>query len=157
MRHALRICLPLLGITGFYLASDMPAVSPAEAATSAECRPQVGNASYYGRAFKGRRTASGERFNPQHLTAAHRSLPLGTTARVTNLETGKSVTVEINDRGPHKRSRSIDLSRAAADRIGLDTDDGLAKVKIEPRLVPVADEEDDLAFSCQDRRVIPSP
>jgi rare lipoprotein A len=84
-------------------------------------REQRGWASWYGPGFAGRPTASGERFSPQALTAAHRSWPLGTRARVTNLETGQQVEVTINDRGPFAdpERRVIDLSRAAAQRIGL--------------------------------------
>jgi rare lipoprotein A (peptidoglycan hydrolase) len=84
-------------------------------------REQRGWASWYGPGFAGRPTASGERFSPQALTAAHRSWPLGTQARVTNLETGQQVEVTINDRGPFAdpERRVIDLSRAAAQRIGL--------------------------------------
>ncbi|MGB3379202.1 MAG: septal ring lytic transglycosylase RlpA family protein [Allopontixanthobacter sediminis] len=78
-----------------------------------------GVASYYGKRFAGRRTASGEPFNPQHLTAAHKTLPFGTKVLVTNPRSGKSVTVRINDRGPYAHGRSIDLSRAAAEQIGL--------------------------------------
>ena len=83
-------------------------------------REQWGWASWYGPGFAGRPTASGERFSPQALTAAHRSLPLGTRARVTNLETGQQVEVTINDRGPFAdpERRVIDLSRAAA-QIGM--------------------------------------
>jgi rare lipoprotein A len=80
-----------------------------------------GWASWYGPGFAGRPTASGERFLPQALTAAHRSLPLGTRAQVTNLETGQQVEVTINDRGPFAdpERRVIDLSRAAATQIGM--------------------------------------
>ena len=78
-----------------------------------------GVASYYGARFAGRRTASGERFNPAQLTAAHKTLPFGTMVLVTNPRNGKSVTVRINDRGPYAHGRSIDLSRAAAEEIGL--------------------------------------
>ncbi|UOM36828.1 septal ring lytic transglycosylase RlpA family protein [Acuticoccus sp. I52.16.1] len=89
-----------------------------------------GVASYYGKRFHGRRTANGERFNMNALTAAHRSLPFGTKVKVTNPRTGRSVTVRINDRGPFHGGRSIDLSRAAAAKIGM-VDAGVAKVKIE--------------------------
>lgn len=78
-----------------------------------------GVASYYGRKFHGRRTASGERFDMGAMTAAHRTLPFGSLVRVTNPSTGQSVTVRINDRGPFSRNRTIDLSRAAAEQIGL--------------------------------------
>ena len=91
---------------------------------------QVGKASWYGPKQQGKLTASGERFHQQQLTAAHRTLPLGTIAKVTNLETGQAVQVKINDRGPHAKGRIIDLSRAAAQRIGLKKD-GTARVRVE--------------------------
>lgn len=91
---------------------------------------QVGNASWYGPAQDGKETASGETFDQNELTAAHPTLPLGTKAVVTNLETGKSVEVKINDRGPYVKGRKIDLSRAAARQIGM-SKKGVAKVKIE--------------------------
>lgn len=78
-----------------------------------------GVASYYGKRFHGRRTANGERFDMHGYTAAHRTLPFGSKVRVTNPSTGKSVTVRINDRGPFTRGRTIDLSRRAAEDIGL--------------------------------------
>lgn len=78
-----------------------------------------GVASYYGAELAGRRTASGERFDPRDLTAAHRTLPFGTKVRVTNPANGRSVIVRINDRGPFTRNRMIDLSRSAAEQIGL--------------------------------------
>ena len=78
-----------------------------------------GMASYYGNELAGRRTASGEKFNPRELTAAHRSLPFGSKVRVTSRKSGKSVIVRINDRGPFTRGRLIDLSEAAAREIGL--------------------------------------
>jgi rare lipoprotein A len=81
---------------------------------------QVGWASWYGTRHHGRQTASGERFSRQRLTAAHRSLPLGTKVQVTNLRTKRRVVVKINDRGPYAGGRHIiDLSEAAAKRIGL--------------------------------------
>ncbi|MBX7540858.1 septal ring lytic transglycosylase RlpA family protein [Qipengyuania sphaerica] len=78
-----------------------------------------GVASYYGKRFHGRRTANGERFDMHGYTAAHRTLPFGSRVLVTNPRTGRSVTVRINDRGPFTRGRTIDLSRAAAEEIGL--------------------------------------
>ncbi len=79
----------------------------------------TGSASYYGARFAGRKTANGEIFNPRKLTAAHRTLPFGSKVKVTNRRNGKSVVVRINDRGPFARGRVIDLSKAAAQRIGL--------------------------------------
>jgi rare lipoprotein A len=93
---------------------------------------QVGMASWYGPGFHGHETASGETFDQHALTAAHRTLPLGTEAKVTNLETGQSVHVTINDRGPYVQGRQLDLSQAAAKQIGL-TKQGVAKVKIEAK------------------------
>ena len=78
-----------------------------------------GIASYYGKEFHGRKTASGEPFNMNALTAAHRTLPFNTTVKVTNAKNGKNVTVRINDRGPFIAGRIIDLSYAAAKAIGL--------------------------------------
>jgi len=78
-----------------------------------------GEASYYGKEFAGSRTASGERFNPAALTAAHRTLPLGTKLRVTNKANGKSVIVRVNDRGPFLKHRVIDVSLAAAQEIAM--------------------------------------
>ena len=91
---------------------------------------EVGYASYYSKKFKGRRTASGEIFDPMKLTAAHRKLPFGTLVKVTNLENHKSVIVRINDRGPFIKGRIIDLSYKAALKIGL-VSKGVAKVKLE--------------------------
>ena len=93
---------------------------------------QVGTASWYGPGFHGQETASGETFDQHALTAAHRTLPLGTEAKVTNLETGQSVQVTINDRGPYVPGRQLDLSQAAAQQIGL-TKTGVTKVKIETK------------------------
>jgi len=76
--------------------------------------PQTGNASWYGAQHQGKRTASGEIFDQELFTAAHRTLPFGTKIKVTNLANGKSVEVEINDRGPFVEDRIIDLSQAAA-------------------------------------------
>ena len=89
-----------------------------------------GTASYYGGKFHGRKTASGERFNQHGLTAAHKTLPLGTKVRVTNLRNGESVDVKINDRGPFHKGRVLDLSKGAAREIGM-LGAGTAKVKVE--------------------------
>ena len=89
-----------------------------------EVEPQTtalgtGSASYYAKRFHGRRTASGERYDMHGLTAAHRTLPFGSMVRVTNPTNGQSVVVRINDRGPFTRGRTIDLSSAAAEQIGI--------------------------------------
>jgi rare lipoprotein A len=89
-----------------------------------------GTASYYGGKFHGRKTASGERFNMNAMTAAHKTLPLGTRVRVTNLRNGESVEVKINDRGPYVKGRIIDLSKGAARELGM-IHSGTARVKVE--------------------------
>ena len=89
-----------------------------------------GRASYYGRRFAGRQTASGERFNPSAYTAAHRTLPFGSRIRVTNLHNDREVVVRINDRGPYAHGRIIDLSRAAAQALGF-IHAGTAAVRLE--------------------------
>ncbi len=94
-------------------------------------RVESGPASWYGPGFHGRPTASGEIYDMYDLTAAHRDLPFGTTLRVTDLASGRSVIVRINDRGPFVGRRVLDLSYAAADRLGM-IDDGLARVQVEP-------------------------
>lgn len=96
--------------------------------TGAANAAQQGLASYY---KSGHQTANGERFNPHGLTAAHRTLPFGTFVQVTNLESGKSVVVRINDRGPFKPKRVIDLSLGAAKIIGL-VRAGIAPVRVDP-------------------------
>jgi len=96
---------------------------------------QKGEASWYGRFHHGRKMANGKRFDQNALTAAHPTLPLGTEARVTNLDNGNSVTVTINDRGPYAKGRDIDLSRAAAERLGL-RKDGAVPVRIEAVVTP---------------------
>jgi rare lipoprotein A len=96
---------------------------------------QRGEASYYGPGFQGKKTATGEKFDQNQPTAAHPALPLGTKATVTNLENGKSVDVEINDRGPYIKGRDIDLSKSAAKELGM-TKNGVAPVKIEAQVVP---------------------
>ncbi len=107
-----------------------PEPAAPEAAEPAGEHIADGHASYYGNELAGNRTASGERFNPRALTAAHRTLPLGTKIRVTNQANGKSVIVRINDRGPFVKSRLIDVSYAAAQRISM-IRSGHARVKLE--------------------------
>jgi rare lipoprotein A len=93
--------------------------------------PTVGIASYYGKQYHGRKTASGERFNMHELTAAHRTLPFGTNLKVTNLANDRSVVVRVNDRGPFKRDRILDVSLEAARRLQM-VAAGVTRVRIEP-------------------------
>ncbi|MCS7163002.1 MAG: septal ring lytic transglycosylase RlpA family protein [Bacteroidia bacterium] len=100
---------------------------------------EEGEASYYGAEFHGRRTASGEIYHRDSLTAAHRYLPFGTYVRVIGKATGHSVVVRINDRGPHRRGRIIDLSEAAARAIGL-IRAGVGPVRLEVLQFPLMEE-----------------
>jgi rare lipoprotein A len=97
-------------------------------------RRQVGLASFYGPGFNGDRTANGELFDQRKLVAAHRTLPLGSTVRVTNLENGRQVVLRIIDRGPfgrnHRKGCIIDVSKAAARRLGF-VRDGLSRVRVD--------------------------
>ena len=102
-------------------------------------RTQRGKASYYSPRLAGRRMANGDRFDPNSNAAAHRTLPLGTTARVTNLENGRSAVVEVEDRGPRVRGRIIDVSPRTAQRLGM-KEEGTAPVAVTPLSVPGRDE-----------------
>jgi rare lipoprotein A len=118
--RALWLGVPILTLVG----------SGASAGGSGEDRALgSGVASYYANSFAGHRTASGEPYRPGALTAAHRSALFGSRVRVTRLDNGRSVTVRINDRGPHVRGRVIDLSMAAAKAIGLHRS-GTARVSL---------------------------
>jgi rare lipoprotein A len=124
--HVMRTWLAVLGLFGVLLIT-IPDVTYGGSSQAG----QVGWASWYGKRHEGRKTASGERFSRGQLTAAHRSLPLGTRVQVTNLRTGQRVVVRITDRGPHGggKRRIIDLSEAAAKRIGL-TPRGIERVQV---------------------------
>ncbi|WP_250466280.1 septal ring lytic transglycosylase RlpA family protein [Caballeronia sp. GAFFF2] len=121
--------------------SSVPAPKQAQGESLANAQPitsgpnvgefeQQGKASWYGRLFHGRKTASGEKFNMNAMTAAHRTLPLASWVRVTNEANHKTVVVKINDRGPYVRGRVIDLSYAAASALDMSSS-GTQKVKIE--------------------------
>ena len=124
---------PLADIEALLYSDDRVFASPEIAVAPLEPEYEVigqGEASYYGRELAGNRTASGERFNPNGLTAAHRTLPLGTKLRVVNLSNGKSVVVRVNDRGPYARGRILDLSLGAAQQIAM-VGPGKANVRFE--------------------------
>jgi rare lipoprotein A len=104
-----------------------PASSKPAAETTDAKDASYGLASYY---WQGTKTASGEKFNTRELTAAHRTLPFGTRVRVTDLATGRAVTVRINDRGPFVAGRIVDVSQAAAESLGM-VDRGVAKIKLD--------------------------
>jgi rare lipoprotein A len=102
-------------------------------------RRRIGKASFYARMFAGRKMANGNRMDPQNNNAASRTLPLGTTAKVTNLKTGKSAVVTIQDRGPYVAGRIVDLSPATAQEIGITPREGVTKVEVAPITVPQTD------------------
>ena len=154
----------LVGVIGVGAAMDSAATAPAppsharspEASRlsrhqtkpgrlSPEARPQLdrtgrkrfGKASIYAPMFAGRKMADGTRMRPTSNNAASRTLPLGTTARVTNLETGKTAVVTIHDRGPYVAGRIVDLSPATARDIGLDRRTGVTRVEVAPVVIPM--------------------
>jgi rare lipoprotein A len=125
-----------------------PSAPGAQKAESAEVKrgkldrsgkKQVGKASFYARKFAGRKMADGTPMNPKGDNAASKSLPLGTTAKVTNLETGQSAVVTIQDRGPYVPGRIVDLSPATAEQIGITRQQGVAPVEVAPIAVPLLD------------------
>ncbi len=122
-----RTTIPML-LTATLLAAGCASTNPRRLAGPGDA--EVGIASYYDSAHEGRATASGERFDPDRLTAAHPTLPFGTRVRVTNLENGRSVVVTITDRGPFHRGRVIDLSERAARRLGF-VARGVARVRLD--------------------------
>jgi rare lipoprotein A len=132
----MRRLIPLLAVAGLTLVAILPGAGCARPAREPQVgrpsRPytQEGVASWYGKKFHGRRTASGERYDMHELTAAHRTLPFGTRVRVTNLDNGRKVVVRINDRGPFIKGRVIDLSYAAARQVGM-VNAGVARVRLE--------------------------
>jgi rare lipoprotein A len=102
-------------------------------------KARIGKASFYARMFAGRKMANGNKMDPQDSNAASRTLPLGTIAKVTNLKTGKSAVVRIEDRGPYVAGRIVDLSPATAREIGITPREGVTKVEVAPITVPLAD------------------
>lgn len=102
-------------------------------------RARVGTASFYHRRFAGQTMANGEPMDPHDDNAASKTLPLGTRARVTNLENGRTATVTIEDRGPYVKGRILDVSPATAQKLGIDREEGLAQVEVAPIAVPQPD------------------
>ena len=113
-----------------------PPANPAQPGAKSHHWLQVGKASWYGRGFQGRKTATGERFDMNALTCAHRTLPLGSWLRVTNLHNRRSIFVRVNDRGPYESDTIVDLSYAAAQRVGL-----LGKAQVREERVSPDDPE----------------
>lgn len=128
----LRACRPL-SIALLLGGAACAPITPSQ--VTASPRPTIalsshGVASFYGREFHGRRTASGERMNNAAMTAAHRTAPFGSRLMVTNVTNGRSVVVRVNDRGPFVRGRIIDVSHAAAENLGF-ARAGLARVSVQ--------------------------
>ena len=124
-----RLLVAVIVVVGLAACSGSEPTAGQDRSTVRVSAPR-GEASYYADKFEGRPTASGEIYDHDKMTAAHRSLPFDTKVRVTRLATGRSVVVRINDRGPFKRGRIIDLSKRAARDLGL-LRVGVAEVKIE--------------------------
>ena len=116
-------------VLGVWLAAIGGCLIGAVASGAALPPAQKGLASVYSEHLNGKRTASGERYDSNSLTAAHRTWPFGAEVRVTNLDNGKSVRVRVNDRGPHIQGRIVDLSSRAAAALGMRS--GVARVKVE--------------------------
>jgi rare lipoprotein A len=128
LRTSVLLCVLLL--TGCGTTSPRFTTAPRPPSRDAGTHQLSGIASYYAHEFDGRQTASGEVYDMHQLTAAHRTLPFNSLVRVTNRQTGVTVVVRINDRGPFKNDRVIDLSLAAAERIGIIAQ-GTGPVKLE--------------------------
>ncbi len=119
-------------------APQQPKVSPTPPPDTS-ARKRVGKASFYAKQFSGKQMADGTPMDPQGDNAASRTLPLGTTAKVTNVETGKTAIVTIEDRGPYVDGRLVDLSPGTAAKIGITPKKGIAKVVVAPIAVPLPD------------------
>jgi rare lipoprotein A len=141
---------PVQAATPVHTATPVHAAPPAHAAPAHEpvvANPpldlsghkRLGKASFYAQKFAGRKMADGTIMRPQSDNAASKTLPLGTTAKVTNLETGQSAVVTIHDRGPYIQGRIVDLSPSTAKEIGIDHKNGVAKVEVAPIVVPLPD------------------
>jgi rare lipoprotein A len=127
-------------------------VRPAKPRLDRSGRQRTGKASIYAHKFDGRKMADGTRMDPQDDNAASKTLPLGTTARVTNTETGQSAIVTIRDRGPHVPGRIVDLSPATAEKVGLDRQQGIAKVVVKPISLPPSDDASGARGASQDAK-----
>jgi rare lipoprotein A len=156
-----------LGLVAAFAAVLSPISGPAKAARRHRRPPQrisgpskpdysarkrLGKASYYARLFYGRPMADGVPMDPRGNNAASRTLPLGTVAKVTNVATGKSAIVRIEDRGPYIKGRIVDLSPSTARKVGITSHIGVAKVVVAPIAVPLPDGRIRLARGAQRRR-----
>lgn len=133
--------------------SLQPTSHAAKPAIDRSGRARFGKASFYANRFGGRKMADGRRMDLHADNAASRTLPLGTMAKVTNLETGKSSVVVIQDRGPYVDGRIVDLSPATAEKIGLTRKQGVVKVAVSPIVVPMPDGRVKLGAAARDPEV----
>ena len=127
---AIALCVGSLAQAQTAASAPAAAVPVAAVPAAASADASEGKVAYYGRKFAGRKTASGERFNPGALTMAHKSLPFGTRVKVTNLKNKRSVVVRVNDRGPTTPDRIGDVSSAAARKLGM-LRSGVVSAKLE--------------------------
>jgi rare lipoprotein A len=125
-----RIIGAVCGVVALAASSGLVPASPGAQGTRVAPVHEQGKVSWYGERWTGRKTASGEPFDPRALTMAHRTLPLGTRVKVTNPENDRSVIVRVNDRGPFVAGRVGDLSRAAAERLDM-IDDGVIEAELQ--------------------------
>jgi rare lipoprotein A len=150
-------CLWLAGITAQSHADEPSkpiAVAHPEAKTDKlpadlSGHKRVGKASVYAKRFAGHKMADGAPMQPQGDNAASKTLPIGTTAKVTNVETGASAVVKIEDRGPYVKGRIVDLSPSTAQKIGIDSKDGVGRVSVEPIAVPLPNGETKAGVAAQ--------
>lgn len=131
-RQPFLVALAAVALTG---QADAAWGAPKAKPPPAAHKTQIGEASYFHPKLAGKTTASGKPAAPNKMTAASRTLPLGTEAKVTNVETGKSVAVTVEDRGPYAEGRIIDVSPKAAEKLDM-KEDGVAPVKVKPVAVP---------------------
>jgi rare lipoprotein A len=120
----------LIALSAKTEARSSASAEPPRASVVPKEKPETGVASWYGQQFQGNTTASGETFDSNGFTAAHLTLPFGTTVRVTNLKNSKNILLRVNDRGPHMGRRLIDVSWAAAKRLGF-VHSGTTRVRVE--------------------------
>lgn len=146
-RLALAALIGIALLTPSLSVANEAATQEATASQPAKAKPkldrsgdtQVGKASIYSHKFTNKKMADGNRMDPNDDNAASKTLPLGTKAKVTNLETGQSTEVTIQDRGPHVKGRIVDLPPAKAEEIGITSKKGVAKVEVAPIEVPLPD------------------
>lgn len=134
-----------------------PAASAARPAIDRSGRRRVGKASVYARKFDGRQMADGTTMDTQSDSAASKTLPLGTVAKVTNLQTGQSAVVTVRDRGPHVAGRIVDLSPASAQQVGIGHRQGVARVAVTPLSLPGREGGKLARQGVSSRRVVAGP